>query len=238
MNFPHTSRLLQAAKACLFIWCVTTALASPVNAKEPGRGRTAAFEVDYLKFIIDHHYSALRITELAAGTDGTRDAAISPEEGISPTPQFETTAAKAQLDSIKSMARRDNRVQREEILMAQEFLREWYGINYQPRLRPGGQQLISTLEATAAGATFDKAFLQVFSRHHYLAVGPSLQCVTGADVAHLELERYCRSIVEMQMTEIDEMRHMLCERFSQCDYQPFNSQVNRREDTDANWTQE
>ena len=36
---------------------------APLSAAEPRRG------TDYLKFIIDHHFSALRMTELAAGTD-------------------------------------------------------------------------------------------------------------------------------------------------------------------------
>lgn len=31
---------------------------------------------------------------------------------------------------------------------------------------------------------------------------------------------YCESIVHNQVREIDDMRDMLCERFSVCDYQP------------------
>jgi hypothetical protein len=40
-----------------------------VQAEEPGQGLTARFEVWYLKLIADHHLSALRMTEVAAGTD-------------------------------------------------------------------------------------------------------------------------------------------------------------------------
>lgn len=229
-----TSSIRAIATACVCA-LFSLGIAGPAQAMQPGRGPTGAFEVDYLKFIIDHHYSALRTTEIAAGTDATRDAAISPTEGTSPTPQTEPTHAKAQLESVKSIARKANRMQREEILTAQQFLRDWYNIDYQPRLRPEGQQLIKTLESTAAGPTFDQTFLQLFSRHHYMALIPSLQCTVGADVAHVDLERYCRGIVEAQMMEIDEMRHMLCDRFANCTFQPFGG---RREDTDMAWRQQ
>lgn len=221
-----------------FIAALLLGLAGNANSKEPGRGKTGSFEVEYLKFIIDHHYSALRMTELAAGTDLTRDEAIASTEGTSPTPQTSATAPKADLDPIKSMARRANRVQREEILTAQRFLREWYKVEHQPRLRPSGKQFISELERTVAGEEFNKTFLQLFSRHHYLALGPTVQCLTGADVAHVDLERYCQGIVNAQTSEIDEMRHMLCDKFSSCDYQPFGPSATGRKNADINWTQE
>lgn len=225
-----------------FIACLTAALflglAGSANSKEPGRGKTGPFEVKYLKFIIDHHYSALRMTELAAGTDPTRDDAITPTEGTSPTPQTEPTPAKADLDSIKSMARTANRMQREEILTAQRFLRDWYGIDRQPRLRDKGRELISELQEAEAGREFDKAFLRLFSRHHYLALNPTIRCLTGADVAHVDLERYCRGIVNAQVSEIDEMRHMLCEKFSDCDYQPFGPSVKGHRDSETDWEHE
>lgn len=88
---------------------------------------------------MDHHFSALRITELAAGTDATRDATIGAAEGTSPTPDFGATPARAGMDEIKSMARRANRAQREEILEAAKMLRDWYGLSYQPKLTAPGQ---------------------------------------------------------------------------------------------------
>ncbi|SMP52069.1 hypothetical protein [Noviherbaspirillum suwonense] len=39
-------------------------LALPASADGPGRGQTADFEKAYLEFIIDHHYSALRMTDV------------------------------------------------------------------------------------------------------------------------------------------------------------------------------
>lgn len=82
---PCYSKLGTVARALVTLavaLCIFTQVSTPAQADEPGRGLTAQFEINYLKFIIDHHYSALRITELAAGTDATRDAAISPSEGV------------------------------------------------------------------------------------------------------------------------------------------------------------
>jgi uncharacterized protein (DUF305 family) len=193
----------------------------PTLADDPGRGLTAQFEINYLKFIIDHHYSALRITELAAGTDATRNAAISPEEGTSPSPTFPATTAKATLDEIKSLARRTNRMQREEILEAQKFLREWYGIQYQPRIRPVNRARIELLEQTPAGERFNHYWLETFSRHHYTALTRTLECLTSSELRHKDLERYCRGIVNGQLAEIDAMRNLLCDNFQICDYQPL-----------------
>ena len=208
---------LATTLACV---AATTAPLCPALADEPGRGLTARFEVNYLKMISDHHYSALRITELAAGTDATRDPAVSPAEGTSPTPGTQPVQAKAASDDIKSMARRNNRMQREEILTAQRFLREWYGIDYQPRVRWFNAAQIALLERTPAGEQFDHYFLEILSRHHFMALEPSVRCQVASDVAHEELHRYCSGIVHSQINDIEDMREMLCRHFSICDYQP------------------
>lgn len=192
-----------------------------VKADEPGRGLTRQFEIDYLKFIINHHFSALRMTELAAGTDAVRDAEISPNEGTSPTPNFPTTHAKATIDDIKSLARGANRMQWEEILRAQGFLRDWYGINYHPRISPINRVRIEILERAQAGDEFNHLFLEVFSRHHYTAMTRTLECQVASELKHQALERYCRGIVNTQLNEIAEMREMLCDRYQICDYQPL-----------------
>lgn len=198
-----------------------SALSFPAHADAPGRGATAEFERDYLTSIIDHHYSALRITELAAGTDEERDAAINnPQEGTSPTPGTTATPAKAGSDAIKSMARMANRMQREEIAKAQHFLRDWYGVSHTPQLMPEGQQQIQRLEQAGTGDAFDRAFLETFSDHHYAAIHPSLDCVVKADIAHDELKHYCEGIVQNQTREINDMRKHLCKDFNVCDFQP------------------
>lgn len=216
---PGLTILKRAASASAVL--VLAAVTYPAYADGPGRGLTASFEQDYLKFIIDHHYSALRMTELAAGTDVQRDAAVdNKEEGTSPTPGTSATPPKAGMDEIKSMARAGNRMQREEIMKAQKMLKDWYGTSYIPKLQPEGQQQIQLLEQTAGGAQFEQTYLQVFSSHHYRALAPSLDCQVKSDIGHDKLKHYCEGIVHHQTMEINEMRMMLCKQFAICDYQP------------------
>lgn len=193
----------------------------------PGRGLTASFEVEYLKFIVNHHFAALRMTELAAGTDDNRRADIKDSEGTAPTPGFEATPPKAPSKELRSLARRNNRMQREEILEAQDFLRKWYGIDYQPQLSESSRRAIEHLER-AEGAHFDQDFIEIFSRHHFMAVGPSTECQVASDVKHPSLRRYCRGIVESQLGDIMAMRHLYCERYGVCDYQPLGGMQGRK----------
>ena len=194
------------------------------SADQPGRGRTAAFEVNYLRFVIDHHASAVRMTELAAGTDPTRDPSINPGEGVAPTPSFPATPAKASSPEIRSLARRENRVQREDIEEALMMLRDWYGVAHTPSLTPQGQRGIQILEATPAGAEFDRAFLQVFSAHHYAIAKASLDCQFNRELTHVKLEHMCENIVRTQVNQAIDMRETLCRRFGSCDFQPTDAQ--------------
>lgn len=131
---PRFSGIFAALSAVTLVFSAVTP--SLALADAPGRGPTAQFEKDYLVFIIDHHYSALRMTELAAGTDRVRDPAVPNDaEGTSPTPGFNDIPAKANEPEIKSMARKANRGQREEIMRAQTMLRDWYGMTHAPVLR-------------------------------------------------------------------------------------------------------
>lgn len=187
----------------------------------PGRGLTAEFEITYLKRTINHHFAALRMTELAAGTDTSRDPVIGSGEGTAPTPGFPASPAKATLDEIKSLARRANRTQREEILTAQRFLRDWYGITYEPQIMPVNQARIEILEQAQAGDQFNHLFLEIFSRHHFIIASRSLEAVTSRDLEHQDLDRYARGILEGQMNMINDMRTLLCRNFNICDFQPY-----------------
>jgi uncharacterized protein (DUF305 family) len=219
--------LEETVRGCSFAGIGTVALisiifgSSSALAAEPGRGKTADFEMNYLKSIINHHYGALRMTELAAGSDTVRDPTLAPREGTSPTPDTEPTQAKAESEALKSLARRNNRMQREEIITAQRFLHDWYGMSHQPRLEEQAQKQIASLEATPPGPRFDHQFMEVLSRHHFMALSPSVHCLVGSELEHHELQRYCSNVVHSQTNDIQDMREMLCKEFQVCDYQPF-----------------
>lgn len=213
-------------RAALIV-CLTSIGAINAIADEPGIGKTAPFEIRYLTMMIDHHYSALRVTELAAGTEKEITSEISPQERVHPTPGFNATEPRAVLPDIKSMSRSANRIQREEILTAQQFLKDWYGIEHQPQLSPDAQQMIAKLEVLD-GAAFDKAFLMSFASHHYEAAQSSLQCLVARDLEHHELHRYCENIVNAQVNEIDHMRHLACKHYQVCDIQPQRKKPGHR----------
>lgn len=209
-----------AGKALLGLG-ILAATVGIAHADGPGRGNTAQFEKNYLVFIIDHHYSALRMTELAAGTEPMRDPQIvNPQEGTSPTPGFGATPAKASDDEIRSMARMGNREQREEIARAQRMLREWYGIQHQPQLTADGRRMIAMLDAAQAGTQFNQVFLRSFSNHHLSALAPSLHCTVRSDIQHDSLRRYCENIVIVQKNGINDMREMLCKKYADCGFVP------------------
>lgn len=216
-------RLIDKAARSVFVLGAAAALIAPATqAAQPGRGITANFEVRLMQLIADHHYSALRMTELAAGTDPQRAGNLTSNEGTSPTPGYPATRAKSSLDEIKSMARMENRAQREEILHLQMLLREWYGINYEPRLGQEAQQMLAILEQVQHGRDFDHAFLEVLSRHHFTLFQPLNACITGVDRRHDELKRLCTQMWHAQTTGVDEMRQLLERYFNIVDYQPFS----------------
>lgn len=164
-------------------------------------------EVQYLEFTIDHHFSALRITELAAGT-----AAVGSSSNVAGSPDvFAATPAKGTNPLVLETATMANAEQRMEITEAQGFLRGYYGIDYAPRLRPFAQPLIAALDQAAAGDPFNVAYLEVFSGHHESLLPPSQGCVEAA--THEDVRAMCARIVEMQGQQIEEMRTELRETY-------------------------
>ena len=118
-------------------------------------------------------------------------------------------------------------MQREEILTAQAFLREWYGITYEPRLTDDALAAIAHLEEAEAGKAFDTEFMEIFSRHHFMIVQASTACLVASELRHHALRRLCRGFVANQINDIDDMRHLLCKKYGLCEYHPFEGMEGR-----------
>ena len=220
--FRASAVALVLSASALTTAAVIVLVPTRASANGPGRGLTEQFEIDYLKFIIGHHFSALRMTEYVVGTQTTFGAAISPDDGVQPAPgDFPSTSAKGTLPELKELARRNNHMQREEILAAQGFLKRYYGIDFQPSYMPEDLEVFKALEAAASGDEFNKAFMRFFSRHHFIASKRSVNCLVASELKHKDVERYCRNIVNSQISDIDEMRELLCKNYKICDYQPL-----------------
>lgn len=209
------------SKAAASLLSVGLVAPAHVWADQPGRGLTRSFEIAFMRLAVDHHFAALRLTELAAGTDLRRDGETSSDEGTAPTPGFGATPAKATLADLRSLARRNNRMQREEIMTLQGFLRDWYGVRHELRMREESRRLIDVLESIGRGREFDHAFLEVFSRHHFTLLQPLNGCLTGSELRHDDLRRSCNQMWHSQTSDIDEMRHELERHFGIADYRPF-----------------
>src|SRR5690606_24678833 len=69
---PQPAFIARFLRSTLFKLAATIALSSLASLSQATAiipGPTGEFERNYLEFILDHHYSGLRPTELAAGTD-------------------------------------------------------------------------------------------------------------------------------------------------------------------------
>lgn len=203
------TRLAALAGACLLAFS-----AAPAKADAIIPGETGEFERDYLTFILDHHWSGLRPTELAAGSLPDATTANVPPT-VNPYPgsplSFPPTAGKGTNDVVLDVAVKSNMAQRMEIEEGQGFLQDWYGITTTLELLPSGAEIISTLDAAEPGDPFNIAFLINFSLHHIPAIARSLECVERA--GHQELIDYCQNIVTAQTMDVQRMRAELLNEY-------------------------
>ncbi len=189
-------------------WSFITALALSVAGLLPTVANAIPYvapppfgnEVNYLEFTIDHHYSALRMTELAAGT-----STVGSSSNFAGAPDvFTATPAKATDPIALDVATMANAGQRREITEAQGFLQTYYGISFMPSLQSIYDPLIATLDQASSGDAFNVVFLETFSGHHATLLPPSQTCISAAP--HADVRDYCASIVASQTRQIDGMR--------------------------------
>lgn len=186
------------------------AISATASASALIPGPTGAFEQDYLNFILDHHYSGLRATELAAGTAVTGPT-VSPGPWPANPASFPATPAKGTDPVVLDIAVRSNAAQESEINIGEGFLRDWYGHIAELNIPASGQQMLQTLEAAEPGDPFNISFLIDFSSHHIGAIARSLECVSEA--GHAALREYCGMIVDAQTEDVLAMRRQLSSRY-------------------------
>ena len=105
------------------------------------------------------------------------------------------------------------RTQREEQQQMQTWLRDWYGISYQPEMKPGDMRMIERL-ASVSGAEFEIEFMEMMIQHHRKAVREGEQCLRKA--SHAELIDMCEDIIAAQTAEIEQFEQWLCEWYDRC----------------------
>ena len=158
-----------------------------LNAAAPDRG-TARFEIKFLQDMIDHHVMAVETAELCV--------------------------ARAVHEELRQLCEEIIAAQSAEIEQMQRWLRQWYGISYQPQMKPGDQREVERL-ASLSGAEFEIAFMEMMIEHHQAAIREAEECLRRA--YHAQLRRLCENIIETQSAEIEQMQRWLCEWYGICE---------------------
>lgn len=154
--------------------CFTTTATAAGPAPERDQRR---YEVRFLSMMIDHHYGAVKMSELCAGRT------VHPE--------------------LQAMCEQMHASQLEEIAMMQAWLKSWYGITHEPMLDRKMQRQVRALSGLT-GAAFEKAFMSMMIPHHSMAVMMSLEALNQA--YHPELLNMAAMMLGAQGDEIAQMR--------------------------------
>ena len=167
---------------------------TPAQAAPRGPNRTQAnYEITFMKEMIAHHHMAVMMSEVCVERQDIR-----PE--------------------LRNLCQQIIAAQEREIAMMQSWLRQWYGIDYQPHEDMDHEEMSRMLAEMRAmsPAEFERFFLEDMIVHHAGALQPARQCKGRA--FHSELEALCRDIVRVQVDEIELMRRWLCEWFGECNF--------------------
>jgi hypothetical protein len=74
----------------------------------------------------------------------------------------------------------------------QSWLQEWYGISYEPQMKPGDMQQMEKLAVTS-GEEFEIVFMEMRIKHHEKAIKQTTQCAERA--YHDALVDMCEDII-------------------------------------------
>ncbi len=194
MPLARAVRRLCAALITTAVITLTLLGPSPAQAAPRGPNRTQAdYEITFMKEMIAHHHMAVMMSEVCVERQDIR-----PE--------------------LRELCRQILVTQNREISMMQSWLRQWYGIDYQPHEDMDHEEMARMLAEMRAmsPAEFERFFLEDMIVHHAGALQPARQCKGKA--FHSELEALCRDIIRVQVDEIELMRRWLCEWFGECNF--------------------
>jgi len=165
---------------------------SPAGAEAPAPDNdAAAFEVHFMKAMIDHHGMAVH----------TANRCVE----VTTNPELKVLCQKMASD------------QASEIASMQMWLNDWYGVQYEHMGSPQMHESMGRV-FTATGEEFDMIFLRHMIRHHFRAIPEADRCVKNA--YHEELRNLCSGIFSLQLSEIGQMKAWLAQWFGRPDYEP------------------
>ena len=179
----------QLLLSVLFALSITLSGFSIAQADAPAPDpEQAAFEIDFMKDMIDHHASAVVMAEICL--------------------------KRAVHEKLRALCQQMLTDQTHEIEVMQEWLSDWYGIDYRPRLSGSERKMMSPL-LRHQGDEFEMHFMHMMIMHHSMAIEMSQMCLDMA--YHPELISLCGNIIATQSAEIEQMEIWLCEWYDHCD---------------------
>ena len=155
-----------------FVFASSAFAAAPAPERDQRR-----FEVGFLRMMIDHHYGAVKMSELCDGRTVHDEL-------------------HEMCDSIKAM-------QTAEIQTMQGWLQTWYGVTHEPRLDQRTRKQIERL-ARLTGEEFEKSYMTTMIQHHSMAAKMAIDCLNQAYNA--EMMNMCAEMLAMQGDEIVQLR--------------------------------
>ncbi|RUT01531.1 hypothetical protein DSM106972_066280 [Dulcicalothrix desertica PCC 7102] len=146
--------------------------------------RSARFDVRFLQETIGHHMMAVDMAKLSV------DKAVNQD--------------------LRDLSQNIITTQSQEIETMQSWLKDWYGLSYEPEMKPGDQRMLDQM-AKLNGADFEIDFMQEMTDHHKSMLSDAVPCVSRA--GHTELSDLCQNIAKTQSSEINQMQTWLSERY-------------------------
>lgn len=142
----------------------------------------AAYEVDYMKFTIDHHGMGVEMADLCV------DKAVS--------------------DRLNDLCAAIKEDQTQEIGVVQGYLSDWYSQSYDPTLTDQDMMDLQMLRGLD-GRQFDIGVSEMFIEHHRMIIDRSQEALTR--VEHSELMALAQGIITKQSAEIPVLESIIAE---------------------------
>lgn len=159
------------------------AVAMPAFAGEPATdAATSAYEVDYMKFTIDHHGMGIEMADICL------DKAVS-----------------SRLNDLCGTIKQD---QSQEIDQTKGYLTDWYGQTYDPMLTSQDMMDLDMLRAMD-GREFDIGVSEMFIDHHRGIIARSQEAL--GRVEHPELKGLAQGIITKQSAELPVLESIIAE---------------------------
>jgi uncharacterized protein (DUF305 family) len=181
-------KFVQKLSVIHLLLLMTLFTASQVRGDAPAPSRSQEnYEVRFLTGMIDHHAMAVMSGMLC-------------EE-------------RAVHEELRDLCHEIVAAQTAEVEQMQAWLQDWYGISYEPQMKPGAEKRMAKL-AAMSGAEFEIEFMTMMIRHHESAIREGMLCLDRA--YHSELVELCENIIATQAEEIMLMEQWLCEWYQVC----------------------